>query len=401
VARGLAYDALIVGGGPAGASAALVLARAGWRVGLLHRSPPPARHPLSASLVRTGETLPAESRTTLGALGLWPAFLQDGHLQSPGTVAWWDGETPLEQDGVFHPLGPGWHVDRHRFDRRLRDAAKVAGAEVVDDARLVDAQFVDDRATSRVAPHWRIALERRSGLSECIARVLIVATGRSKVAVPQGIVRRRLDCLIALATLAPAAADLASVDHRTWIEATATGWWYSAPTPGGEWTITFFTDADHVPRTEGREAITRYWQQQLASSMHTRRRTIELGLTGLALSHANRPAALQIMAADSYRQIPCHGQGWFAAGDTAAAWDPLSGQGVEKGLRSGLRVARTADAVLRGDDIAVASAGFASEEDRLNADYLVHRRAYYARVRRWAGETFWRRRAGEDATGRH
>jgi 2-polyprenyl-6-methoxyphenol hydroxylase-like FAD-dependent oxidoreductase len=370
VADGRAYDAFIVGSGPAGASAAIVLAREGWRVCLLHKSAPRPR---------TGETLPAASRATLGALGVWSAFLQDGHLPSPGTVAWWDGDEPIEQDSVFDPSGPAWHVDRERFDRRLRDAAIAHGADMVEDARLVDAH---------AAQTWNATLARDGRLSTYTARVLILATGRARPAVPGGIVRRRLDRLIGLAAVTSARPATDSGDQRIWIEATPAGWWYSAPMRDGAWTFTFFTDADEVPLRDGRNGVTRYWQHQLAQSTHMRRRFDDLELSA--------SSTVQTFAADSYRQMPCHGPCWFAAGDAASAWDPLSGQGIEKALQSGLRTARAVDGILRGGDAAAVLADYAAREDALDEQYRRHRHAYYAQVRRWPDARFWRRRA--DAT---
>jgi len=37
------FDAIVIGGGPAGATAAWLLARAGWSVGVLERQPFPRR----------------------------------------------------------------------------------------------------------------------------------------------------------------------------------------------------------------------------------------------------------------------------------------------------------------------------------------------------------------------
>src|SRR5438093_25151 len=61
------YDALVIGGGPAGATTALLLARAGWSVALVERSPFPRRKVC-------GEFLSATNLPLLRHLGVGDAF---------------------------------------------------------------------------------------------------------------------------------------------------------------------------------------------------------------------------------------------------------------------------------------------------------------------------------------
>ncbi|HXO27890.1 MAG TPA: FAD-dependent monooxygenase, partial [Thermoanaerobaculia bacterium] len=116
-----APSAAVVGGGPAGAVAALVLARRGVRVTVLESREGPA--------CKVGETLPPGLTPLLRHLGLESVLDRDGHLRSQGNRSWWGAARSVERAFLAAPQGPGWHVDRGRFEARLAEAACQAGAE--------------------------------------------------------------------------------------------------------------------------------------------------------------------------------------------------------------------------------------------------------------------------------
>ncbi|HEU4559656.1 MAG TPA: tryptophan 7-halogenase, partial [Longimicrobium sp.] len=129
------YAAVVAGGGPAGAAAALALARTGRRVLLVDAAPSP---------IPVGEALPPVGRALLGELGLLDRFLRQGHAPSHGNASAWGSGELATHDFMFGVHGHGWHLDRARFDAGLRAAAAEAGAEVVSHARVAGAARTGD-----------------------------------------------------------------------------------------------------------------------------------------------------------------------------------------------------------------------------------------------------------------
>ena len=117
------YDAAIIGGGPAGAAAAISLSRAGHSVVLLERT-----HYQSP---RIGETLPPAARPLLERLGVWERFLQDTHGSSPGTLAAWGSGDLAENHFITNPYGSGWHLNRAKFDARLTQLCRREGRAII------------------------------------------------------------------------------------------------------------------------------------------------------------------------------------------------------------------------------------------------------------------------------
>jgi len=350
---GSGFDVLIAGGGPAGAVAAHVLARAG-RLTMLVDDARPGRR-------RVGESLPGAARPLLRDLGLLGVLERGPHLQSAGNLSAWGSDELVATDFIRDPHGPGWHLDRARFDADLRAAAREAGAEL---------RAARVRSAVPSAAGWSVEL---SG-GRVVAAWLIDATGRrAAVARGQGARRRRDDRLVALC--AWASAD--DADTRTLMEATADGWWYTALVPGGARVAALHVDADTAATLRGAPDA---WPARLGRTTHVSAR----------LSGSRWLSPVTGQEACGARLDRFTGPGWLAVGDAALSFDPLSSQGIFTALYTGMNGARAVDAALSGS--ADALDAYTADVERVRAAYLRHHHAYYRVERRWPHEPFWAKR---------
>ncbi|MDX8440010.1 NAD(P)/FAD-dependent oxidoreductase [Mesorhizobium australafricanum] len=129
------HDAVVIGAGPAGTSAALALARRGWAVAIVEKSAFPRRKVcgeyISASnlalleRLEIGDAWRAEAGPEIRRVGL---FSGDARVEAsmPGVTS-----RPAAGDGFGRALG------RDILDSLLLDAARSAGAEVFQPCRAV------------------------------------------------------------------------------------------------------------------------------------------------------------------------------------------------------------------------------------------------------------------------
>src|SRR4026209_76591 len=161
------YDVAIIGGGPAGSTAATLLARAGRRVIVCEREKFPRFH--------IGESLLPVSMKTFTRLGVHEKFESAGFLKKYGgemTSACSDvGVKFYFKDGFRSQTESSYQVPRAEFDQVLRHHAAKNGAQLREQPAVKGVEFYDDRVELKVQSK-SIAPEKIT------ARYVIDASGR-------------------------------------------------------------------------------------------------------------------------------------------------------------------------------------------------------------------------------
>jgi flavin-dependent dehydrogenase len=352
------FDVAIAGAGPAGSACAISL-----------RTHAPS---LSVALIeashfeepRHGETLSPAARPMLEHLGVLDAFRAAGHAEVHGTAAAWGGEAVQENDYLFLARGPGWHLDRARFDAFLAEQAANRGATLLLDTSLREAVRKDDG--------WDVSLSTGGALS---AGFLVDATGNATIATRFcGAQVQPVDHLVSFGRFFD---DVADADRRTVVESFEDGWWYTAALPGASRFVACMTDGRIARRLHLHDESS--WHQMLAS----------MPLLSRVVRDAVPRTPIAARACGSQRLDTVAGPGWLAAGDAASRLDPLSSAGITKALRSGTFASY---AIAERDPIGLRrySHYIRSEFDA----YLQTRAKMYAEEGRWRGQEFWKGRAG-------
>ncbi len=357
---------LIAGAGPAGASLALAVTATGpWRVILVDR---PVRS------FRQGETLPGAARALLRDLGVLQQFESDLHARSLGLASLWGSDRLERRDAFADPHGPGWRLDRPRFERGLLDEAVRRGC------RLVRPAAVTGLERDTHSRPWLVRIQAASGEPEEVrCRFVVDASGRrASLARRLGVRQLRVDNLVCDTLVLPPAAAT-DLDGFSIVEAAPNGWFYATGLQSGARLIAFHTDFDLAERG----------LRDPPAFLAT--------IAGSRLLHRFAPdraacGPVSRVAAWGGRLARCTGPGWAAVGDAACCLDPLSSQGVFNALYGGLRLGQAIATGLRaGTERAID--GYAGEIESVWAAYRRHSRSYYAAETRWAARPFWRRRA--------
>ena len=358
------FDVAVIGGGPAGCSTALALARLGYRCLVVEKS--------DYSSVRVGETFPAAIRRLLVDLGVWERFIASGYAPADAIHSIWGDRQTHKNDAMFDPYGPGWHVDRVHFDRMLATAAENARVQLLRTAR-VDSFAVMSHGS------WRLKIECSKLPFVARAEFLVDASGRRCVVARRSGARRvALDRLIGVVAFFRPYVRETLIPPAMLVESVQDGWWYSAPLPDQRIVVAYMTDADLLQKSDGPLLIRFAALLSAAAQTATRLQSYTLD---------SEPT---VSAANSSRLDQMWGDNWVAVGDAAMTVDPLSSQGVYKAMKSGSLAARAIARFSSGEPTALSDYGsdLCSEFDR----YLPQLQYHYSLEQRWATRNFWRRR---------
>jgi flavin-dependent dehydrogenase len=361
------FAVAVIGGGPAGSTCGMLLARAGISTTIIESS--------EGIRWKIGEGLPPLAKPLLRKLGLWERFLKDEHLVSYGNTSAWGSPDLVDHSFVFDPNGNGWHLDRCKFDEMLLSAAEESGAV------LRRGTTVTSWSKTR-AEDWKLLLTGRNGQrSEIAARFVVDATGRKRwFARRQGVKEIEYDSLMGWVSLLSPEGPAADKDSLTLVEAVEKGWWYLALIPGGKLVVAFLSDSDLGLIRQSRQPP--LWMELLKETTHVSRRVARFGYR-IEIG----PRAIEV---NSSCVNPTTGNAWLAVGDAAAAFDPLSSQGILTAMEAAMHAATAIVQCLQGQGNSLQH--YVLEMGEVLSSYLARRYFYYSKERRWYHSPFWRRR---------
>jgi FADH2-dependent halogenase len=356
------YDVAVVGGGPAGSSAATMLARAGHRVVLFERDRFPRFH--------IGESLLACANEAFNALGVADKVRAAGFPEKWGAT-FGTGDGRFEQYAAFAaphgiPQPQTYQVERAKFDEILLTHAEENGVEVLEGYRVLDTTFDLDGVTVEVN-------EPLGNRKVVRVKTIIDASGR------WGLLARKFNLRVDEPKLAnigifshytgvPRQPELRAGDIRIYARDDL-GWFWIIPI--GE----TLTSVGVVLRRDVFDAWPKMTPEEALD-----RAIRETPAVAALMRDARREWQVRVEKDFSYGSKRYAGDRWLLAGDAGSFLDPVFSTGVAIALESGVEAGQAMDAALRAGDCNVLR--FHTYSRRQRARYRSFRRfvvGFYSR----------------------
>jgi flavin-dependent dehydrogenase len=321
-----ACDVLVIGGGPAGSTAAALLAAKGRRVMLLEKDRHPRFH-IGESLLplnlRVLERLGVKDRVAaLGVLKPGARFVSDEH----GGHAAFSFAAGLNQAYTY-----AYQVPRAAFDALLFDHARAAGADARDGMQVLDVAL-DARAGHRV-----VARDDAGAAHAFRARYVIDASGRDTFlagAMGSKARNRHNNTAAIYAHFRGVAPFGAEEDGNITVHLFDQGWVWMIPLPDGVTSIGIVSNAAFFKRRAGK--VDAFFHGALQAIPSVAR----------LMAGAEATSAPTFTGNYSYASTVMHGDGWLMAGDSYAFIDPVFSSGVLLAMTGAEMGAEVADAWL-------------------------------------------------------
>jgi flavin-dependent dehydrogenase len=335
-------DVVVIGGGPAGATVAALVAKAGRRTLVLERDRFPRYH--------IGESLIPETFWVLERLGMLPK-LRASRFVEKHSVRFVSEQGRLSEPFYFadykpHESSRTWQVSRAEFDTLMLDNAREHGAEVREGVRVIDVLFEGGRAVG-------VRAADEHGREETIrCRVVVDAAGQSGM-IQDRLGLREWDPLLKKAAIwtywKSAVRDTGRDAGSTLVMQTQgkKGWFWYIPLHDDLVSVGVVASFDHLFKERpGKDAETIFFEE-VARCPGVQPR----------IAAAERVGPFRVAKEYSYRSRQVAGDGWVLVGDAFGFLDPLYSSGILLALKSGGLAADAIVAALAADDPSAARLG--------------------------------------------
>lgn len=361
-------DVLIVGGGPAGTSAAISLLQySDLSVAIVEKS--------DLNLIKVGEHVSASILDLTDYLKIdRDQVIDQCTLPSYSSTAYWGSDLPSRNDSIFTHESESYQLDRQEFDFMLLKNVVDLGGKVLPRTSCKKYQQLQNN-------HWTInATHTERGEMIIDTKYLIDATGRkSHVCRQIGIATTKIDKLLGVGTFLQSNTST-KYSHRQIIESTEYGWWYTSKLPNETIAVTLFTDADIISQDRLNE--NENWNNALSQTKH-----LKHSISGLT----SQSSKLYIRDAASKITDTSHKANFIAIGDAAVSFDPISSMGIGFAMTSGCHAALLVSTQLE-DNSSLTSSQYQRDLENQFKQYLQTKKNYYLQEKRWSTSPFWSRR---------
>ncbi len=352
------YEALVIGGGPAGSTAAALLADQGRRVLVLEREKFPRYH--------VGESLMPYCYFTLERLGVIEQ-LKASRCPRKKSVQFVTQDGRVSQPFYFfqhydHESSTTWQVVRSEFDLMLLKNARAKGADVLEQTTVKELI----RENGAVAGVTAVGADGSN--VEFRAPVTIDASGRDALALSRNRWRTRDPHLnkIAIWTYYKGALRDPGLDEGATTVAyiPEKGWFWYIPLQDDMVGVGIVAEKEYLYRDTRDPA--EILQREIGNNVWVEQH----------LAQGRQTGQYWVTGEYSYRSQHCADDGLVLTGDAFSFLDPVFSSGVFLALRSGEMAADAVDEALRAGDLSASR--FADYGERLCEAIEAMRKLVYA-----------------------